>query len=126
TNLRKIIKDNEIECENLKVNSIMRKSIWNYFKEDLHLDTIEIDASKSDAKEIWSKISTYMPVYSLFQSDRANTDSDSEVQDPLKEAVKIILCDVSIQESLNDISKKVEKNYMKYQIEPWKVKRYGS
>lgn len=109
TNIRKIIKDNEIECENLTVNSIMRKSIWNYFKKDLHLDTIEIDASKSDAKEIWSKISTYMPIYSLFQSDRANTDSDSEVQDPLKEAVKIILSDNSIQKSLNDISKKVEK-----------------
>lgn len=109
SNLRKIIKDNEIECENLAINSIMRKSIWSYFKEDLYLDTIEIDASKSDAKEIWSKISTYMPVYSLFQSDRSNTDSDSEVQDPLREAVKIILNDDSIQESLNDISKKVEK-----------------
>lgn len=85
TSLKKIIDDNGIECENLTVNSTMRKAIWNYFKENLCLDSIEIDASKSDAKEIWSKINNYMPVYSLFQSDRSNTDSDSEVQDPLKE-----------------------------------------
>lgn len=108
TSLKKIIDDNGIECENLTVNSTMRKAIWNYFKENLCLDSIEIDASKSDAKEIWSKINNYMPVYSLFQSDRSNTDSDSEVQDPLKEAVKIILNDNSIQESLSNISKKVE------------------
>ena len=48
-----------------------------------------------------------MPVYSLFQADRKNTDGDSEVQDPLKEAVKEILADASLVESLNHVAEEV-------------------
>lgn len=48
-----------------------------------------------------------MPVYSLFQSDRKNSDGDSEVQDPLKEAVKEILNDASLRDDLNNIAEKV-------------------
>ena len=59
---------------------------------------MEIDASKEDAKAIWNKLSTYMPVYSLFQSDRKNSDGDSESQDPLQEAVKEIVQDSGLQE----------------------------
>lgn len=107
TNLKNIIKDNNIECSNLTTNSIMRKSIWEFYKDDLALDIIEIDASKADAKQIWDKIYSYLPVYTLFQSDRSNTDSDSEIQDPLKEAVNLILKEEDIQNSLNEISEKV-------------------
>lgn len=48
-----------------------------------------------------------MPVYSLFQSDRKNSDGDSEVQDPLKEAVKEILNNASLRDDLNNIAEKV-------------------
>lgn len=105
--LRKIIKENEIECLNLTTNSIMRHSIWNHFEDNLNLDTTEIDASKADVKQIWEKLYSYMPVYTLFQSDRANTDNDSEVQDPLKEAVKLILKEPSIHNILDEVSDKV-------------------
>lgn len=107
--LKKIINENEIPCSNLTTNSIMRKSIWEYYRDGLCLETIEIDASKSDAKQIWEKLNLHMPVFTLFQSDRANTDGDSEVQDPLKEAVKVILKEPSIQEVLVDVSKEVQK-----------------
>ena len=104
TELRRVISSNGIECENLTVNSVMRKAIWKYFENDLNLEEIEIDASKEDAKKIWERLIKYLPIFSLFQSDRKNTDSDDEIQDPLKEAVKQIISDESIQEDLEHIS----------------------
>ena len=83
TELRRVISSNGIECENLTVNSVMRKAIWKYFENDLNLEEIEIDASKEDAKKIWERLIKYLPIFSLFQSDRKNTDSDDEIQDPL-------------------------------------------
>jgi hypothetical protein len=47
-------------------------------------------------------------MYSLFQSDRKNSDGDSEIQDPMKLAVKEILKDTSIQSSLDKIATKVD------------------
>lgn len=107
TELKTIIQDNKILCENQTVNAMMRKSIWNHFKDDLNLLSIEIDVTKEDAKRIWDKLNTYLPSYSLFQADRKNTDGDSEVQDPLKEAVKQILSDPEIQQKLDAVAEMV-------------------
>ena len=109
---KKIIIENKIQCENQSINSIMRKSIWDHFSNELQLQEIEIDASKEDAKNIWDKIREYIPIYSLFQSDRKNSDSDNEVQDPLKEAVKQILKDGDIKEKFEYISKKVSNSLL--------------
>lgn len=107
TDYRKIIQTNSIECDNQMLNATMRCAIWNHFRDDLQLQEVEIDASKEDAKNIWEKIQTYLPIYSLFQSDRKNSDGDSEVQDPLKEAVKQIIADSEIQSLLKTVSEKV-------------------
>lgn len=107
TDYRKIIQDNSIECEDHTKNAIMRKAIWQHFFKELQLKEIEIDASKEDAKNIWEKIQDYLPIYTLFQSDRKNSDGDSEVQDPLKIAIKEILEDNTIKQMLEDISVKV-------------------
>lgn len=107
--LKRIINDKKIECKNQSVNAIMRKSIWEHYANELDLQNIEIDVSKEDAKKIWDKLSPHMPVYSLFQSDRKNSDGDSEVQDPLKEAVKQIINDEEIQQTLSSVAKDVEK-----------------
>jgi AAA15 family ATPase/GTPase len=48
-----------------------------------------------------------LTLYSLFQSDRKNSDSDSEVQDPLKEAVKQILTNADLVQKLNEVSSEV-------------------
>ena len=85
----------------------MRKAIWNYYSDNLELREIEIDASKEDAKKIWEKLSQYLPIYSLFQSDRKNSDGDSEVQDPLKEAVKQIIIAPDIQKALSYVAQTV-------------------
>lgn len=102
--LKKIVKDGGIECENQTINSALRRAIWINYKDTLDLETVEIDASKDDVKKIWEKISPYMPSYSLFQSDRKNSDGDSEVQDPLREAVKQILANAELQKTLSDVA----------------------
>lgn len=102
--LKKMIKEEDINCDNLSVNSLMRKALWNKYSDDLQLEDCEIDVSKEDAKKIWEKLTLYLPVYSLFQSDRKNSDTDSEVQDPLKEAVKQIINDESLQKSFSEIA----------------------
>lgn len=107
TDYRKIIQTNSIKCENQTLNASMRCAIWNHFRDDLLLQEIEIDTSKEDAKNIWEKIQLYLPIYSLFQSDRKNSDGDSEVQDPLKEAVKQIIADSEIQSLLETVSQRV-------------------
>lgn len=89
TDLKAKIKELGIDCDKTK-NAVMRKAIWNYYIDNLDLQNIELDANKEEAKNIWDKLKAYLPVYSLFQSDRSNSDHDKEVQDPLKEAVKQI------------------------------------
>lgn len=106
--LKRIIKDEDIDCENQTVNAVMRKSIWEHYSDNLDLQSVEIDVSKEDAKKIWEKLAVYMPVYSLFQADRKNSDGDSEVQDPLKEAVKQIINDESLQATLASVAGIVE------------------
>lgn len=102
--LKKIIKDNSIVCDNLTNNSFIRQSIWKHYSTDLKLSEVEINVAKEDAKKIWEKLKTYLPVYSLFQSDRSNSDGDAEVQDPLKKAVKQILQEQNIQTKLNEVA----------------------
>ncbi len=106
--LKKIIAEHDISCENPTVNPTMRKAIWDKFKDDLDLKEIDIDASKEDAKRIWDRLAFYMPIYSLFQSDRKNSDGDNEVQYPLKEVVKQIINDSKIQNTLTGVAKIVE------------------
>ena len=106
--LQKIIKDNTVTCENQGINATMRTAIWNNYASDLNLQEIEIDVTKEDAKAIWEKLQNYLPLYSLFQSDRKNSDGDSEVQDPLKEAVKQILSDQALKDKFNEIATEVK------------------
>lgn len=98
----------DIECEDKTKNATIRKALWNHFSTDLQLNEIEIEIAKLDAKNTWEQLKKYMPLYSLFQSDRKNSDGDNEVQNPLKLAVKEILKDEELSESLNKIAKKVE------------------
>lgn len=87
---------------------MLRKAIWANYSNDLQLRNIEIDVSKEDAKTIWEQIKNYMPIYALFQSDRKNSDNYSEIQDPLKEAVRQILHDEQLIIKLNEIANEVE------------------
>lgn len=105
--LRSILDDNNIKCGDRTKSAVIRKAIWEYFSNDLQLNDVEIDVTKEDAKNIWNQLKNYMPHYALFQSDRKNSDGDSEVQDPLKEAVKQILNDDKLKRKFNEIATEV-------------------
>jgi len=107
--LKKILESNKIDCKDKTTNAVIRKAIWNNYINDLQLNEIEIDASKEDANNIWGQIKNYMPLYALFQSDRKNSDSDDEVQDPLKEAVREILSNKELRLKFDEIATEVEK-----------------
>ena len=107
--LKKIINDNSITCDNQATNAVMRAAIWQHFSLELQLSEIEIDVTKSDTtKSIWEQLKKYLPLYSLFQSDRKNSDGDDEVQDPLKEAVKQILNETALRTKFDEIAMEVK------------------
>lgn len=107
--LRKIIEENDIDCDDRRANSSMRRAIWGYYQNDLNCQQVELDVASKDGdiKSIWSKLQDYLPVYSLFQADRKNCDGDDEVQEPLKAAVKSILKQEDIQTKLSQVAEQV-------------------
>ncbi len=118
SDLRAIIEKEGITCVDKKKKAMMRSAIWEHYdkEEGLELKETLIDISKKDkdkdkneANSIWEKLQKELPLYSLFQADRKNSDGDSEIQDPLKLAVREILNDSKIQTSFKEIAEEVEK-----------------
>ncbi|MGB5854905.1 MAG: ATP-binding protein [Oceanisphaera sp.] len=105
--LKKLLTD-EMVCEDKTKNSEIRKAIWQFYSENLELEEIEIELAKIDAKNIWEQLKSYLPIYSLFQSDRKNSDGDNEIQNPMKLAVQEILKDQRLMNSLNQVAAEVE------------------
>ncbi|WP_214802015.1 ATP-binding protein [Exiguobacterium sp. ERU656] len=86
----------------LRVNHLIRKNIFENINTSELLIT-QISLSRGDSGTIWDKILPFLPIYSLFQSDRPSLDGDSEIQDPMKLAVKEAL--VEVRPLLNQIEK---------------------
>jgi predicted ATP-dependent endonuclease of OLD family len=105
--LKKLLTD-EMVCSDKTKNSEVRKSIWSHHADDLQLADINIELTKIDAKNSWEQLKSYLPMYALFQSDRKNSDGDSEIQNPLKLAVQEILKDQRLMDSLNAVAVEVE------------------
>lgn len=108
TDLQKYINENDINCEDERVSSKLRKSIReNYW--DLILEEIDIPLDKEDAKKIREKFEEIMPTYALFQSDRSNDDQDDEVQNPMNIALKNVLKKEENRQKLRDVFDDVER-----------------
>lgn len=107
TELKKIIKEKDILCDNLTKSAELRKAIWQHYSNNLQLQEIEIELNKEDVKNIWEQLEKKLPHYALFQSDRTNNDGDNEIQNPLKSAVAQIFKDETISNELETIAKKV-------------------
>ena len=105
--LKKVLSEQSIECTDKTKNSVIRRAIWEA-QTSLDLDTVEIEIAKIDAKNIWEQLKAYMPLYSLFQSDRKNSDGDDEIQDPMRLAVREIMSDSTIQASLAQVANTVK------------------
>ncbi|MBE3609042.1 ATP-binding protein [Campylobacter californiensis] len=107
TDLKKKLNDkfkqDEIELINKRTSAEIRKAL--YEKTDDFEET-KIDISKEDAKAIWEQLKRWLPLYFLFQSDRANKDSDGDIQNPLKSATKIAVS--KFEDKFNEIKNELE------------------
>lgn len=104
--LKKLL-TSDMQCADQGKNAEIRKAIWNYHVDSLKLEDIEIELAKLDAKNIWEQLKTYLPMYALFQSDRKNSDGDTEIQNPMKLAVQEILKDQKLIDTLNNVAQEV-------------------
>jgi len=98
----------DLSEEDKRVSSKIRKAIRENINKEIELEEISILVDKEGAKQIWEQLKNYMPLCALFQSDRENVDQDSEVQDPMKIAIKKILRGEELQVKLERIQKEVE------------------
>ncbi|MCF6142053.1 ATP-binding protein [Flavobacterium sp. K77] len=85
----------------------IRNAIYQVI-ENKDLKTIELAIDKEDGKNIWNSISTDLPLYFLFQSDRANKDTDKEVQDPLKVITKTAI--ETVIDKLEEVKELIKKS----------------
>lgn len=106
--LKAIVDRLGLDCDKTK-NPNMRQAIWAHYSNELNLQEIEVgvDAKDSNVKSIWEKLQPYLPVFSLFRSDRVNDEKDEAVQDPLKHAIKEILKNENLRTRLDAIAKEV-------------------
>lgn len=100
----------DLTSVNRTANAPIRKAIWAAAGE-LTLTARLIPLDKEDAKAAWEKISSYLPTFALFKSDRASTDQDPEAQDPLKYAVKeaIKSCEADLKRVSEFVAREVKK-----------------
>ncbi|QGM29327.1 AAA family ATPase [Bacillus sp. N3536] len=99
---------------NKSTNAPMRMALYKHLiSEETEFKEIEIEIKKinPDDKDVWTRLKDYLPLFFLFQSDRSNSDSDSEVQNPLKIATKKALSE--IQEILDSVKLRVEETVSK-------------
>ncbi|MGI8372200.1 ATP-binding protein [Priestia megaterium] len=82
---------------NKSKNAELRKALYNYYiNSNTKFEEIDVEIKKieTEGKDLWKKIKESLPLYFLFQSDRSNSDSDNEVQNPLKIATKKALAEI--------------------------------
>jgi len=113
--LKKIYKDYKDNVEKSRIevrettNSEMRQAIYSVscFAES-DFENVSIPIDKIDGKDVWSSISGDFPLFFLFQADRANKDTDKEVQDPLKAITKTAIDEVA--DKLEEVKRQIEES----------------
>ncbi len=90
---------------NANNNASLRKAIWNN-AEDLNVQLNEILVDKEDSKKIFESLEKFLPIYSLFQSDRPSKDNDKEVTDPMNLAIQQALRELNTE--INKIKEEVK------------------
>lgn len=106
TDLKKLavargVTDGVDKRSNVELRRALREAV-----PDLRPTRTAINLAKDGAKEIWSAIEPHLPFFAVFRADRASTDEDDQVQDPMRLAVRQALKDV--EPELLSIQKRVE------------------
>ena len=96
--LKELCKSKGLDDTNIdkRIASNYRKLLYSN-TENNSMQIVSIPIDKEDAKAIYSKLELEFPYFALFQSDRANKDSDKEVQDPLKLITKRAISELESQ-----------------------------
>jgi len=87
-------------------NPPIRKAIKDSLNSEKSLIELKIDGSldtENNLKAIWTKLRSYLPIYTLFKVDKTIDDKDKDVQDPMKQAIKETLAIPEIKELLDKI-----------------------
>jgi len=85
-------------------SSSIRQAIYEVENTSI-LKIIDLPIDKEDGKKIWESLKLDLPLFFIFQSDRANKDSDKEVQDPLKAITKTAIS--QLQEELDAVKEQI-------------------
>jgi predicted ATP-dependent endonuclease of OLD family len=91
----------------------MRSAIFKHLLNDetvYSTHEILIKDIQDDGLKTWDNLKKSLPLFTLFESDRSNTDSDKEVQDPMKAITKEVLrnLDEELEGIKAEVVKKVE------------------
>jgi putative ATP-dependent endonuclease of OLD family len=107
TDLKKLLKAAGSDASGVdqRNNVAMRSALWGASAE-LAPRLSRLDLNKDNAKTIWQQLKGYLPTFALFRADRPSTDEDSEVQDPMKLAIRQALAEVS--SDLDTIKRRVQ------------------
>ncbi|WP_167302007.1 ATP-binding protein [Sphingobium vermicomposti] len=69
-----------------------------------------VPLAEDEAKKVWVQLQRELPTFALFQADRASTDDDREVADPMKIAVAAAMKEIEAE--LEQIKLKVQTSVM--------------
>jgi len=98
---------NGLNVTDQRKNAELRRAIRNNIGQENLQPVIQLlSLKKGESKDIWDKLSTQLPIFALFRSDRTSSDQDSEVQDPMKLAVDMAL--KRVQTKLDEIKDEVQ------------------
>lgn len=92
-------------------NPQLRKAIRTAIKSEKELIELKVDGSldsENNLKTLWTKLKSFLPIFSLFKVDKTIDDKDKDVQDPMKHAIKESLAVPRIQQLLDEIEKEVK------------------
>ena len=106
--LKKLLANYEAKLDINEVKKNKSSSIRQAIYEVENLDDlgkVEIPIDKEDGKKIWDSLKLDLPLFFIFQSDRANKDSDKEVQDPLKAITKTAIS--QLQTELDEVKEQI-------------------
>ncbi|RLD83951.1 MAG: hypothetical protein DRJ10_02455 [Bacteroidetes bacterium] len=92
-------------------NPPLRKAIRAAIESEKQVIELKVDGSldsENNLKTLWTKLKSFLPIFSLFKVDKTIDDKDKDVQDPMKHAIKESLALPRIQELLEEIEKEVK------------------
>lgn len=110
TSLKKLVTE-EIKDRNSEINLTINSSIRAALYSDIdtsNKEMVEIKISEIESqKKAWDKIKLVLPIFQLFKVDRSNSDTDKDVQDPIKTVVSESVKE--IEEEFHEMAREIEK-----------------